>query len=291
MCLYFSLNQPKTFKKQLNVSGGRKMKALSAEQSIFQGETELSGLNRFITENAASFNAYEMEKTVLQWVMRIGLKAMEQYFAEKGTGDCGAVLSTESGDLNRVPGLSGRDYFSVFGKVKVPRTCYRAEGESGVFPLDAEAELPERCYSYLLQEWMDLLSIRDSYKEAGLTLTKLLGLNVSVSRFETVNSESSRDYDRFYEEKPVPAAESEGELQVQTFDGKGVPMIKKEAAKLTARLGKGEKRLKKKEAMVGVSYTVDRKVRTAEDVAENLIYPEKAEEKRKERKERGGTVR
>ena len=31
----------------------------------------------------------------------------------------------------------------------------------------------------------------------------------------------------------------EGELQVLSFDGKGVPVIKKEAAKIKARLNKG----------------------------------------------------
>ena len=60
------------------------------------------------------------------------------------------------------------------------------------------------------------------------------------------------------------------------FDGKGVPVIKKEAAKIKARLGKGEKRQKKKEAMVGVDYTIDRNVRNPEEVAENLVYPEQA---------------
>jgi len=50
-------------------------------------------------------------------------------------------------------GITGR--LSVFGKLKVPRTCYRTEGMKGVMPLDAQANLPERCYSYLLQEWMD----------------------------------------------------------------------------------------------------------------------------------------
>ncbi len=85
----------------------------------------------------------------------------------------------------------------------------------------------------------------------------------------------------FMKPKPVPAAESEGEIQALSFDGKGVPMIKREAAKLKARLGKGEKRQKKKEALVGVSYSVDRKVRTAEEVAGNLIYPQESETKAK----------
>jgi hypothetical protein len=34
-------------------------------------------------------------------------------------------------------------------------------------PLDAQANLPERTYSYLLQEWMDLLSIRDQPFQGG----------------------------------------------------------------------------------------------------------------------------
>ncbi len=73
----------------------------------------------------------------------------------------------------------------------------------------------------------------------------------------------------------MPAVESEGQIQALSFDGKGVPMIKRVTAKHKARLGKGEKRQEKKEALVGVRYSVDRKVHTAEEVAGNLIYPEK----------------
>lgn len=83
-------------------------------------------------------------------------------------------------------------------------------------PLNAQINLPERCYSYLLQEWMDFFSIRETFGEA--------------------------------------------------------------------HLGKGEKRQKKKEGLVGVSYTVDPKVRRPEEVAENLIYPEKSQRNRLEKK-------
>jgi len=128
---------------------------------------------------------------------------------------------------------------------------------------------------------MDLLSIRETFGEAQISLEKLLGLKVSQSRLEVVNRESSIHYDEFYQNKELPPADSEGAIQVAGFDGKGIPVIKKEAAKLQSRQGKGEKRQKKKEAMVGVSYTVNQKVRTAQEVAENLIYPERAKEKEK----------
>src|SRR5919106_970368 len=78
----------------------------------------------------------------------------------------------------------------------------------------------------------------------------------------------------------MPPEESAGELLVVSFDGKGVPMIKAEAVKLKAKLGTGEKRQKKKEALVGVSYTVDAKLRSPEALAEVLVEPEAARARR-----------
>ena len=158
-------------------------------------------------------------------------------------------------------------------------------------PLDAGADLPATCYSCLLQDWMNIMSLRESYRESESTLNRLSGLEVSGSRFEVVNQAGCVDYDRFYEEKALPENAGEGELQVLQFDGKGVPVIKREAAKLKSRLGKGEKHQKKKEAMVGVSYTVDRKERTPEEVAENLIYPDKVEQRKAEIKQQSRDIK
>lgn len=265
------------------------MQAFSVEQSILEGDKGVKELFEFVRNNAVPLEVYEMEKSIFIKLMKIGLAAMKCYFAEKGTGDEGSELKLEDGTVfKREGGLRGRDYFSVFGKLKVPRTYYRAEEQGdGIMPLDARANLPDRCYSYLLQEWIDLFSIRESFGESQISLEKLLGLKVSQSRMEVVNRESSIHYDEFYQGKEIASADSEGEIQVLGFDGKGVPVIKKEAAKLQARRGKGEKQQKKKEALVGVSYTVNQVVRTAEEVAENLIYPEKAKEKKKEKEEDG----
>jgi hypothetical protein len=158
-------------------------------------------------------------------------------------------------------------------------------------PLDGQANLPERCYSYLLQEWMNLLSIRETFGESHVSLERLLDVDISPSRFEVVNRESSVNYNEFYKEKEIPGVESEGDVEVVGFDGKGVPVIKKEASKLKSRQGKGEKRQKKKEAMVGVSYTVDKKIRRPEDVASNLVYPEESRKKRVEKSEKSVSVR
>jgi len=264
------------------------MSAYSMEEMLLAGHTEVNELFEFVKNNAEAMDAYSMEQGIFSRIMAIGLAAMKGYFAEKGTGDVGDVLQLEDGrTLKREKRLLLKNYFSVFGKFGVPRTWYRINGLKGVMPLDAQANLPQRSYSYLLQEWMDLLSIRDSFGEASVTLNKLLGLGVSSSRFEVVNRESANSYDEFYENKALPAPESEGQIQVIGFDGKGVPVIKSEAAKIEARLGKGEKRQKTKEAMVGVSYTVNPKVRTGKEVAQNLVYPEEAKREREAERKQG----
>jgi hypothetical protein len=268
------------------------MQAFTLEQSIIEGKSQLKELFEIVEKMAVNYDACEIEKEIFSRVMQIGLFALKGYFAAKGTGDVGGELSLSNGKvLEKQSGLSGRDYFSVFGKLKVARTCYRSEGESGVMPLDGQANLPERCYSYLLQEWMNLLSIRETFGESHVSLERLLDVDISPSRFEVVNRESSVNYNEFYKEKEIPGVESEGDVEVVGFDGKGVPVIKKEAAKLKSRQGKGEKRQKKKEAMVGVSYTVDKKIRRPEDVASNLVYPEESRKKRVEKSEKSVSVR
>ena len=260
------------------------MQAYSLEQNIVEGKNQVQDLFKFAENMSDSLEAYEMEKAIFARLMNIGRSALKAYFASLGTGDVGPELTLDDGTLmKKQRGLYGRDYFSVFGKLKVPRTCYRAKESTGLMPLDAKANLPERCYSYLLQEWMDIFCLRDSFKESEISLNKLMGLEISQSRFEVVSRESDINYDEFYDQKSQPDPETEGELLVNSFDGKGVPVIKKEAAKIKARLDKGEKKQKKKEAMVGVSYTIDRNIRTPEEVACNLVYPEKSRQPKSEK--------
>jgi hypothetical protein len=78
----------------------------------------------------------------------------------------------------------------------------------------------------------------------------------------------------------VPQAATAGELLGVRCEGKGVPMIKAEAVKLTATWGTGEKRQQKKEARGGVSDTVDAKPRSPEALAALLVEPEAARARR-----------
>ena len=45
---------------------------------------------------------------------------------------------------------------------------------AGIFPLDAQVNLPERCYSYFLQEWMTVFEVEHPFQgECGLVRAAL----------------------------------------------------------------------------------------------------------------------
>ena len=238
---------------------------------------------QFARESAGKLQtAQEAEKGIFKRLLPIGLAAMKLYFAQRGTGDVGPAIARADGVLlAREQKLRGRDYFSLFGHLAVARTyCYRAAGEPGIFPLDQQVNLPERCYSYFLQEWMTLFEVEHPFKESAGLFEQLFDLDLAESVLMEVAQEAPADYEAFYAQRPMPREEAEEALLVVSFDGKGVPMMKEAAVKLKAKLGGGEKRQKKKEALVGVSYTVDTKPRTPEALAELLVEPEAARARR-----------
>ena len=59
------------------------MRAISAEKCISEGKLELQRLFGFVADNATEFKAYEMEKSIFEKVLKIGLIAMQYYFSEK----------------------------------------------------------------------------------------------------------------------------------------------------------------------------------------------------------------
>lgn len=238
---------------------------------------------QILTELCQSPNqtAYEAECSIFKKLFALGLLLLRMFFALHKQGDYGAEAMTNHGRAKRTR-LGDRSYYSIFGKLDLTRYLYEMNGES-VALLDRVLCLPKRCYSYFLCEWVNHLNIFHAYQETEIFLQKFLGLSVSVSAAETISLESSSQCETFYAEKqsPSPEKEAAGALNVVGFDGKGVPMIKSEAAKIKARLDKGEKRQKKKEALVGVSYTIEAQPRQAEDVARNLVYPEQTAKKEK----------
>ena len=268
------------------------MDALEVETSIAAGEQALQALLTVAREHAGRLEAHEAEKGIFTRRLPIGLAAMKLYFAQHGTGDVGPAVTRADGEiLPREKPLRGRDYFSIFGTFKVARTCDRTPGEPGIFPLDAQVNLPKRCDSSFWQEWMTWFEVEHPFQESAGLFAQLFDLDVAESVLMEVAQEAPADDEGFSAQRPVAPEASEGELLVVSVDGKGVPMIKAEAVKLKAKLGSGEKRQKKQEALVGVSYTVAPKPRSPEALAELLVEPDAARARRRRADTRDDTPR
>jgi len=262
------------------------MEAYDTESSAGEIRKEAEKIIEFIRANAGRLEAHEAERRVFSMLLAVGLAAMKLYFAERGTGDVGAaIIETGGRVLKRLKGLFECAYFSIFGKLRVPRTRYRTRTGESIFPLDREVNLPEQCYSYFLQEICNRLEVDETFRKSSRFLEDYFKLQVPESALIDLAQAAAVDYEPYRESCEQPDPETEGEVQVATFDGKGVPMIAEEAAKLTRRVESEEKEPGKKEALVGVSYTVDRHVRTAEELAESLVNPEAARRRREERGE------
>ena len=95
--------------------------------------------------------------------------------------------------------------------------------------------------------------------------------------------EDAVDVLAYYEQKPAPDVQEEGSILVVQSDGKGVPMRQKTGAGDKVRLGKGEKRSKKKEAVVTSIYTIAPAPRKPEDVVASLFQERDAEEQKSAR--------
>lgn len=244
------------------------------------------GLQAFVRQAAEEGTAaHEVEREVWQRVLAMGRQAMGQFFHAQGDGDVGNSIEMPDGQQwQRLDELHRRMYQSIFGAFELQRAVYGTrEGQKIEFvPLDARLELPQSEFSYVLQDWAQSLDVDHAFARTAETLQMIFGLSVSVDSLEQMNRKMAESVEGFRTSLPKPAAKAEGEILVTTADGKGIPMRRpSDGPPAGARRKKGEKANKKQMATIGCVYTVDRKVRTAEEVVGALFRERPAQDKRK----------
>lgn len=136
--------------------------------------------------------------------------------------------------------------------------------------------LPERCYSDLLRDWSGYDATDGAYRETSSAIARILNLELSVQALETNLAADAQDVAAFYAQ-PASACDPRpaGSILVVQADGKGVPMVLSRLENPPLRLGKGEKRPKKKEAIVTSLYSIAPFVRTPADVRAALLHEER----------------
>jgi hypothetical protein len=251
----------------------------------------------------------QFERATLAILLRAGFEATEEFIAHCGNGDIGETITVAETDrtdaddnshgtdaqcsastgtlsttvgrkLRRSPATHRRRYVSVFGEHLFERFVYaQREGQAiERMPVDEQLGLPAGEFSYVLQDWLQRLAIKESFEEASSSLQMLLNLRVSVGTSERMNqhlAETAEDF-RVAQGPPDPATEEE--LIVYANDCKGVPMRRpvEERARRGPRRGKGEKANKKQMACVGTAYSVAPFVRTPAEIIDEVFREQRA---------------
>jgi hypothetical protein len=253
---------------------------MTPESEVLKGENAdllpmLTELRDFLRGAASSGTpAHDVELAVWKCVLAIGATLFGRFLNMVGSGDLGETVALPDGRVcQRLEQPHRRRYVSVFGCFQLQRTVYGSrEGQKIDFvPLDNRLQLPESDFSYLLQDWDQSLCVEEAFRQAGRTLHRILGLKQSVDSLERMNAEMAKQVEDFRAERPLPAADAEGELLVSSADGKGVVMRRDRGEKTPAHRTKGDKASRKEMAIVGAVYSVDRYIRTAEEVVAALF--------------------
>jgi hypothetical protein len=170
----------------------------------------------------------------------------------------------------------------IFGDVEVSRISYEGREMSGLRPLDAALNLPVGLYSYGVQRHLIDHAIKMSFEESGEQFERTVGVHVSKRAVEMNIQNAARDFDEFYApNRPgeETANGSQNDLLVLSSDGKGVVVRKcdlreetrkraelEKKTKQKKRLSPGQKKNRKRMAVVGAVYGTERNIRTAEEV-------------------------
>jgi hypothetical protein len=219
---------------------------------------------------------HKVEGKALSILLRAGQKAIQLLVDCLGKGDMGQEHQLPDGTtLKRSEKPQPRNYVSIFGKIDIQRYVYSLrEGQAIQFvAIDARLALPAGKFSYLLQDWDQSFAMEEPFGQTGKTVQRILGLKQHVDSLEHMNQEMAQEAEAFQASLPLPPAEEEGEIFVQSADGKGVPIRRPADAPpiMDHQHRTGPKPDRKKMATLGAVYSINRLVRTPEEVVESLF--------------------
>lgn len=224
----------------------------------------------------------EVERKLFDGLLALGRELFGAFLKSVGNGDIGVEVTLERpGEeprtIKRLAGEHKRRLRTVFGEFVLSRCVYGTGEKKAIefVPIDQRLTLPESEVSYLLQEWSQLLAIDQSYGATQDIIQSILKIKTSVDSLERGTQRMAESAESFRAQQPAPDPEQEGELLVATEDNKGIPIVRPaDVVPPGAHPTRGQKKNKKKFATVGCVYSVERHVRTPEELVATLFRDE-----------------
>ena len=238
---------------------------------------QMDDLRQFIHDAARDgMAAHEVEYGLFRRLMALGHDLLGEFLKCQGSGDIGERFTLPNGEvMTRQPELHDRPYMTIFGDFRLSRTVYSVgPHQKSEAPLDARLQLPDSKFSHLLQSWDQLVATEQPYDQVSRVFETIFELHQHTDSLERMSRRLSPDAEAFCWSRPVPPANEEGEILVESADGKGVPIRHVADTKPIEDHchRRGPKPDRKRIATVGAVYSVDRFVRTPEQILEALFH-------------------
>jgi hypothetical protein len=237
----------------------------------------------------------EVERGLFPEAMEMCLRMLQAFVEAHGDGDEGPLVERNGKTLQRLDELHDKRYLSIFGELIIARYVYGTrEGQAHEWiPLDATLGLPSGDNSYVLEDWLQRLCVKEAYGESVKDLRAWLGTTVSVRTAERMNREMAQYSDGYRISQGTPAFEEDESILVVSADGKGVPMRRPLQERLAEegiepQSSKGRSRTesddmthpgKKQMAYVGAVYSIAPFIRTADEVIDEVCRGKRALER------------
>ncbi len=257
---------------------------MTCEEHFIKAQKEFKALCDWIGQaDREPLRIDQVERTLFARLLAIGLLLLQAFVAKFGQGDVGETVEKEGRTLRRSAEPHRRRYVSIFGELSIERFVYAVRPKQKIeyAATDTQLGLPSGDCSYVLEDWLQKLCVKESFDEGVQTLHDWLGVKLNVRSAEAINRRMAKHAESYRASQSQPPAEEEGEVIVLAGDGKGVPMRRplEERIGHSKRRGKGEKKNKKQMAYVGAVYTIDRYCRTPDDVIDEVRRKERAEDR------------
>jgi hypothetical protein len=246
------------------------------EQQMPEVQAKLDTLIQWICQSAQDgSSAYTVERGLFEKLLALGKTLYKTFLTRVGPGDFGTSVTLDDGRVvHRAADPRRRRQVTVFGEFEILRWVYaqRQNAKFEFIPTDQRLQLPAGDVSYLLQEWDQLLGVEQAFGQVREVIETILRLSQSVDTLERTNQQMAAAAPVFRENQGPVDMKKEGELLVVTEDNKGIPMVRPVAeTPAGVHRTKGEKANKKQMACIGCVYSVDRHIRTPEELVATLF--------------------
>ncbi|MGH9448816.1 MAG: hypothetical protein ACRD3O_24335, partial [Terriglobia bacterium] len=157
---------------------------ITKEDVLHKIEEQVSKLKRLVDRAFdEELPIHEVERELFTVLMDMGLMALTAHVARQGDGNVGKHLERGGQTLLRLKSQHKRCYRSIYGPIDISRYVYgtREAQEIKHVPLDARLGLPAGDISYVLEDWLERMCLKDAFRDSVDSLVALLGVRAKLS--------------------------------------------------------------------------------------------------------------